>query len=86
MKLQCLASRNDCVAHVNKQLLDDFPGDVVVSKSIDTVPDQNAVTDPTKFLNFLELSGMPLGVAKYQSTIPLQWHTVHSENLWHKLH
>ena len=23
-----LAPRNDCVAHVNNQLLDDFPGDV----------------------------------------------------------
>ena len=28
MKLQCLASRNGCVAHVNNQLLDDFSGDV----------------------------------------------------------
>ena len=44
-----LAPRNDCVAHVNNQLLDDFPGDAVVYKTIDTVPDQNAVTDPTKF-------------------------------------
>ena len=62
MKLQCLASRNGCVAHVNNQLLDDFSGDVVVYKSIDTVPDQNAVTYPTKFLNSLELSGMPLHI------------------------
>ena len=54
-----LAPRNDCVAHVSNQLLDDFSGDVVVYKSIDTVPDQNAVTYPTKFLNSLELSGMP---------------------------
>ena len=54
-----LAPRNDCVAHVNNQLLDDFPGDVVVYKSIDTVPDQNTVTDATKFLNSLELTGMP---------------------------
>ena len=46
-----LAPRNDCVAHVNNQLLDDFPGDVVVYISVDTVPDQNAVTDPTKFLS-----------------------------------
>ena len=46
-------------ARNNNQLLDDFPGDVVVYKSIDTVPDQNAVTDPTKFLNSLELLGMP---------------------------
>ena len=45
-----LASRNDCVAHVNNQLLDDFPGDVVVYISVDTAPDQNAVTNPTNFL------------------------------------
>ena len=64
IKLQCLASRNDCVAHVYNQLLDDFPGDVVAYKSIDTVPDQNAVTDPTKFLNSLELSGMPPHILK----------------------
>ena len=48
-----LASRNDYVAHVNNQLLDDFPGDVVVYISVDTAPDQNAVTNPTKFLNSL---------------------------------
>ena len=48
-----LASRNDCVAHVNNQLFDDFPGDVVVYISVDTAPDQNAVTNPTKFLNSL---------------------------------
>ena len=59
-----LAPRNDCVAHVNNQLLDDFPGDVVVYKSIDTVPDQNAVTYPTEFLNSLEPSGMPLHILK----------------------
>ena len=49
-----LAPRNDCVAHVNNQLLDDFPGNVVVYISVATVPDQNAVTDPAKFLNSLE--------------------------------
>ena len=47
---KCLASRNDCVAHVSNQLLDDFPDNVVVYKSIDTVPDQNAVTDPINSL------------------------------------
>ena len=71
MKLQCLASRNGCVAHVNNQLLDDFWGDVVVYKSIDTVPDQNAVTDPTKFLNSLELSGMPPHILKLKGGAPV---------------
>ena len=59
-----LAPRNDGVVHVNNQLLDDFPGDVVVYKSIDTVPDQNAVTYPTEFLNSLEPSGMPPHILK----------------------
>ena len=71
MKLQCLASRNGCVAHVNNQLLDDFSGDVVVYKSIDTVPDQNAVTYPTKFLNSLELSGMPPHILKLKVGAPV---------------
>ena len=67
-----LAPRNDCVAHVNNQLLDDFPGDVVVYKSIDTVPDLNAVTDPTKFLNSLELSGMPHHILKLKVGAPVR--------------
>ena len=66
-----LAPRNDCVAHINNQLLDDFPGDVVVYKSIDTVPDQNAVAGPTKFLNSLELSGMPPHVLKLKVGVPV---------------
>ena len=66
-----LAPRNDCVAHVNKQLLDDFPGDVVVYKLVDTVPDQNAVTDPTKFLNSLEFSGMPPHLLKLKVGAPV---------------
>ena len=66
-----LAPRNDCVAHINNQLLDDFPGDVVVYKSIDTVPDQNAVTDPTKFLNSLELLGMPPHILKLKVGAPV---------------
>jgi len=49
------------VAHDNKQLLDDFPSDEVVYKSVDTIPDQHAVVAyPTKFLNSLEPSGMHL--------------------------
>ena len=66
-----LAPRNDYVAHVNNQLLGDFPGDVVVYKSIDTVPDQNAVTDPTKFLSSLELSGMPPHIWKLKVGAPV---------------
>ena len=59
------------VAHVNNHLLDDFPGDVVVYKSIDTVPDQNAVADPTKFLNSLELSGIPPHIMKLKVGAPV---------------
>ena len=58
-------------AHNNNQLLDDLPGDVVVYKSIDTVPDQNAVTDPTKFLNSLELLGMPPHILKHKVGAPV---------------
>ena len=51
--------------------MDDFPGDVVVYKSIDTVPDQNAVTDPTKFLNSFELLGMPPHILKLKVGAPV---------------
>ena len=66
-----LALRNDCVAHVNNQLLDDFPGDIVVYKSIDTVPDQNAVAYPTEFLNSLEPSGIPPHILKLKVRAPV---------------
>ena len=59
------------VAHVNNQLLDEFLGDLVVYKSIDTIPDQNAVADPTKFLNSLELSGMPPYLLKLKVGTPV---------------
>ena len=42
----------------------------VVYQSIDTVPDQNAVTDPTKFLNSLELSGKPPHILKLKVGAP----------------
>ena len=56
-----LALQNDSVAHeLNKQLLQDFPDNEVIYKSVDTVPDQHAVvTYPTEFLNFWEPFGMP---------------------------
>ena len=66
-----LAPRNDCVACNNNQLLDDFPGDVVVYKLIDSVSDKNAVTDLTKFLNSLELSGMPPHILKLKVGAPV---------------
>ena len=88
-----LAPRNDCVAHVNNQLLDDFSGDVVVYKAIDTVPDQKLWQVPQNFLTLwnsrechlmflnLKLEFLLWCCKIYPSTIPLQWHTVHSENI-----
>ena len=67
-----LAPRNDSVTHVNKQLLQDFPGDEVVYKSVDTVPDQQAVvTYPTEFLNSLEPSGMPPHILQLKVGVPI---------------
>ena len=67
-----LALRNDTVAHVNKQLLNDFPGEKVIYKSVDTISDEHAiVTYPTEFLNSLEPSGMPPHILKLKVDVPI---------------
>ena len=64
--------REMIVTHVNKQLLQDFPGDEVVYKSVDTVPDKQAVLIyPTEFLNSLEPSGIPPHIQQLKVGVPV---------------
>ena len=55
-----LAPKNDALAIINTQLLQQVPGDVTLYKSVDSAPDISGVVQyPVEFLNSLELSGVP---------------------------
>lgn len=55
-----LAPLNDTVNRINAALIQQFPGDVVTYRSVDsTISDDEAVHFPTEFLNSIELSGLP---------------------------
>jgi ATP-dependent DNA helicase PIF1 len=55
-----LAPKNSQVNKINYDLLQTLPGEGIIYKSIDTVPDvSQAVNYPTEFLNSLEPPGVP---------------------------
>ncbi|GBN57733.1 hypothetical protein AVEN_255020-1 [Araneus ventricosus] len=59
-QIAIIAPRNENVSVMNKQLLQELPGNVQVYKYIDTTCDINeAVKYPTEFLNTLEPPGVP---------------------------
>ncbi|GBL84438.1 hypothetical protein AVEN_117199-1 [Araneus ventricosus] len=66
------APRNENVIIMNKQLLQELRGSAQVYKSIDTTCDINeAVNNPTQFLNTLELSGVPSHILELMIWAPI---------------
>ena len=55
-----LAPLNETIRSVNAKLVAQLPGECMKYRSIDTVPDETAVTQfPVEFLNTIEISGLP---------------------------
>ena len=55
-----LAPLNDTVNRINASLIQQFPGNVITYRSVDSaLNDDEAVHFPTEFLNSIELSGLP---------------------------
>ena len=51
---------NETIRSINTKLVEQLPGQGVEYRSIDTVPDETqAAQFPVKFLNTLEMSGLP---------------------------
>ena len=55
-----LSTKNENVDQINKQLIDSFHGDEKVYYSFDKAEEEKNNFYPTKFLNSLNVSGLPL--------------------------
>ena len=54
-----LTPTNSVINKINKDMLQELPGDEYLFKSIDSVPDQDVLQAPIEFLNQLNPSGIP---------------------------
>lgn len=59
MERAILAPHNESISNLNWDLLNKFPGDMKIYKSVDAVKDEDAVHYSSEFLNTLEPPGMP---------------------------
>ena len=67
-----LSPLNNNVNQVNNWLMEEFPGDEKIYKSVDSaISDDEAVTYPVELLNSLELSGMPPHLLKLKIGVPI---------------
>jgi ATP-dependent DNA helicase PIF1 len=67
-----LSPLNTNVNQLNNCLMEEFPGDERIYKSVDSaICDEEAVTYPVELLNSLELSGMPPHLLKLKSGAPI---------------
>ena len=67
-----MAPRNDIVNSINNDILKDVHGEMKEYLSIDTIMDAEQSTSyPTKFLNSLELSGVPSHKLQLKLNVPV---------------
>jgi ATP-dependent DNA helicase PIF1 len=67
-----LSPLNTNVNQLNNWLMEEFPGDERIYKSVDSaICDEEAVTYPVELLNSLELSGMPPHLLKLKTGAPI---------------
>ncbi|XP_062518309.1 uncharacterized protein LOC134193499 [Corticium candelabrum] len=71
MQRAILAPHNVSIRDINWEMLQLFPGEIKIYKSIDTVRDDDAVHYPSEFLNSLEPAGMPPHKLALKVGIPL---------------
>ena len=71
MQRAILAPHNVSIRDINWEMLQQFPGEIKIYKSIDTVRDDDAVHYPSEFLNSLEPAGMPPHKLALKVGIPL---------------
>lgn len=67
-----LAPTNEIVSQINEQIMSDVEGDIVEYLSVDNVMGTEQVTSyPIKFLNSLELSGLPSHKLRLKVGVPV---------------